>query len=307
MAPDLQFLEAARSYRDELIAAGLLFPTGVPGVVGRSGEFEDTLERIDALVTRYGAADHATVMRFPPILNKVTFEKSEYLKSFPQLAGTVHSFNGTDADHRALLHGVEASADWAHGLPSTDVVLTPAACYPVYPAVAGVLPVGGRIVDVLSFCFRHEPSDDPARLQAFRMREHVRIAAPAQVAAWRTVWFERAEQFTNQLGLEARVEVANDPFFGRGGKLLAVNQRDQQLKFEVVAPIASAEYPTAIISLNYHQDHFGHLFGISTADGAIAHTACVGFGLERITLALYRRHGIARDRWPAEAREALGL
>ncbi len=307
MAPDPRFLEAARAYRDELVAAGLLIPTGVPGVMGRGGEFEDTLDRVDALVTRFGASDGATVMRFPPILNKLTFEKSEYLKSFPQLAGTVHSFNGDDAAHRALLHGVEAGTDWARDLPSTDVVLTPAACYPVYPAVAGVLPANGRIVDVLSFCFRHEPSDDPARLQAFRQREHVRIASPEQVASWRNTWFERADQFTAALQLDARVEVANDPFFGRGGKLLVVNQRDQQLKFEVVAPIASSEWPTAIISLNYHQDHFGHLFGITTDDGATAHTSCIGFGLERITLALYRKHGFARERWPDGTRKVLGL
>lgn len=307
MAPDPRFLEAARAYRDELITAGLLIPTGVPGVMGRGGEFEDTLDRIDALVTRFGAPDGATVMRFPPILNKLTFEKSEYLKSFPQLAGTVHSFNGDDAGHRALLHGVEAGTDWALNLPSTDVVLTPAACYPVYPAVTGVLPANGRIVDVLSFCFRHEPSDDPARLQAFRMREHVRIASPEQVASWRHTWFERADQFTAALQLDSRVEVANDPFFGRGGKLLAVNQRDQQLKFEVVAPIASSEWPTAIISLNYHQDHFGHLFGITTDDGATAHTSCIGFGLERITLALYRKHGFIREQWPEGTRKALSL
>ena len=96
------------------------------------------------------------------------------------------------------------------------------------------------------------------------------------------------------LGLEARADVASDPFFGRGGTLLADSQRDQRLKLEIVAPIASDEHPTAIISLNYHQDHFGALFGITTADGAVAHTSCVGFGLERLTLALYRRHGFTR-------------
>ena len=66
-----------------------------------------------------------------------------------------------------------------------------------------------------------------------------------------------------------------------------------------MAPIGSDERPTAIISLNYHQDHFGHLFGIRTADGEVAHTACVGFGLERIALALYRRHGFDRATWSA--------
>ena len=101
--------------------------------------------------------------------------------------------------------------------------------------------------------------------------------------------------------------MASDQFFGRGGKLLAVSQRDQRLKLEIVTPVGSDERPTAMISLNYHQDHFGHLFHIGTADGEVAHTACVGFGLERIALALYRRHGFTRTAWPLAVRAALGL
>ena len=34
-------------------------------------------------------------------------------------------------------------------------------------------------MDVFSYCFRHEPSVDPARMQMFRMREFVRIGEPA--------------------------------------------------------------------------------------------------------------------------------
>jgi seryl-tRNA synthetase len=71
--------------------------------------------------------------------------------------------------------------------------------------------------------------------------------------------------------------------------------------------VGSDEQPTAIISLNYHQDHFGNIFGIRTADGATAHTACVGFGLERIALALFRQNGFDRARWSRSTREALGL
>ena len=53
--------------------------------------------------------------------------------------------------------------------------------------------------------------------------------------------------------------------------------------------------------------HFGALFDITTADGGVAHTACVGFGLERLTLALYRRHGFARAQWTSPVRVALEL
>ena len=298
---------AQRAFRDDLLRHGLLIATGVPGVYGRSGEFEDTVERIDRVMAGVGAGDGAEVMRFPPILNRTHFERSGYLKSFPHLAGTIHAFAGTEQAHRELLQAAEHSSDWSATFSPTPVVLTPAACYPVYPALSGTLPSGGRLVDVMSYCFRHEPSDDAGRMQMFRMHEHVRLADPATVVAWREMWLVRAKSFTEALGLDTHCTVASDPFFGRGGKLLAVNQRDQRLKLEIVAPIGSDECPAAIISLNYHQDHFGELFGIRTADAAVAHTSCVGFGLERIALALYRRHGFDRTQWSSPAREALGL
>ena len=87
--------------------------------------------------------------------------------------------------------------------------------------------------------------------------------------------------------------------------MLAANQRDQALKFELLVPITSTERPTACCSFNYHQDHLGHAFDLKTADGATAHTACVGFGLERITLALLRHHGFDPEAWPEAVRRAL--
>jgi seryl-tRNA synthetase len=294
-------------FRDTLLRSGLLIPTGVPGLYAYSAEFEDTVERVDRLVAAQGVDDGAEVMRFPPILNRAHLERSGYLESFPHLAGSVHSFGGGERAHRELLQAVEEGREWSAGLPPTAVVLTPAACYPVYPILTGTLPAAGRLVDVMSYCFRHEPSDDAGRMQMFRMHEHVRVTDRTSAMAWRDSWVERAKRLTARLGLDAAPEVAADPFFGRGGKLLAVNQRDQRLKLEILTPVANDEQPTAIISLNYHQDHFGRLFGIRTAGGTVAHSACVGFGLERIALALYRRHGFDRAWWLPSAREALGL
>ncbi len=298
---------SAAEFRDELLAHGLLIASGVSGVYGRSAEFEDTVERVDRLVTAIGSADRPELMRFPPIINRKDFERSGYLKSFPQLAGSVHSFAGSEHEHRELLDAVESGREWGDGLPHAGVVLTPAACYPVYPLLQGQLPPGGRLVDVMSYCFRHEPSDDAGRMQMFRMHEHVRASDPESVTAWREMWIVRAERVTDRLGLQVSLQPASDEFFGRTGKLLAVNQRDQGLKLEMVAPIGSLERGTAILSLNYHQDHFGRLFGIHTADGTVAHTGCVGFGLERMALALYRRHGFTRAAWPSSVREALNL
>jgi len=86
--------------------------------------------------------------------------------------------------------------------------------------------------------------------------------------------------------------------------MLANNQRQQGLKFEALVPIASPE-PTAVSSFNFHQDHFGLSFGIQLHDGTVANSACLGFGLERITLALFRAHGMDIGDWPLEVRSRL--
>ena len=308
MSDDL--LNAQNDLARALVEARLLLPSGVPGLFGRGTVLEDVIERIDALVVRTAEGDGARAerWRFPPILPRALLEKSEYLSAMPQLAGSVHAFDGTVQDHQKLLARVHGGEDYGDLQKQTDVALVPAACYPVYPIVAsdGPLREGGRLVDVFSYCFRHEPSPDPARLQSFRMHEYVRIAPDADDArAFRDGWIDRGLLLLRGLGLAAERAPANDPFFGRAGKLLAVNQRDQELKFELVCPITSAEKPTALASANYHQDHFGSLFGITNADGTTAHTACVGFGVERVAIALFKTHGIDVAAWPVDVRARL--
>lgn len=296
-----------RSYLDQLLEGGVLLATGVAGVYGKSRLFEQVLQGFDSYVSDMGIDQRAEVFRFPPVINRKEFEKSDYLKSFPHLTGTVHGFRGTERDHADLLGRLERGDDWTQHFHSTDVVLTPAACYPVYPAAAGVLPAAGRLFDVQSYCFRYEPSDDPARMQMFRMHEYVRAGSPDQVRAFRDLWLERAQEMLRAVGLEAEAVIANDPFFGRGGAMLAANQRDQSLKFELVVPITSPEARTAVVSCNHHQDHFGGAFGINTESGEPAHTGCVGFGLERITLALFKVHGLELADWPTPVRTLLGV
>jgi seryl-tRNA synthetase len=296
---------AEATFLAELIEHRLLIPTSVPGLFGRGTAFEDVIERFDDYVTRSAADDGAERLRFPPVVTRADLEKSEYLKSFPQLAGSVFSFTGTSSDHQRLLDLIHEGKDWSQYQTITDVVMTPAACYPLYPMCSGTLRDGGRLFDVLSYCFRHEPSPDPARMQLFRQREFVRICAPGEALPWRDRWLERGLELLTAVGLPVASDVANDPFFGRGGKMLSINQRDQKLKYEVLIPICSSEQPTAILSVNCHLDHFGLLFGIRMPDGAPAHTACVGFGLERIALALLKTHGLLPKKWPSAVRGLL--
>ncbi len=82
---------------------------------------------------------------------------------------------------------------------------------------------------------------------------------------FRARWMKRAEGFAGQLGLPYRIEQASDPFFGRGGKLMAMSQVEQELKFELLVPVHSEEQPTACMSFNYHRDHFGTTWNLHTA------------------------------------------
>ena len=70
-------------------------------------------------------------------------------------------------------------------------------------------------------------------------------------------------------------------------------------------PVTSVERPTAIMSFNYHQEHFSSKFGIRSSDDALAHTACLGFGMERIVMALFKTHGFVPGAWPAAIRQKL--
>ncbi len=296
-----------RTFLDRLFDHGLLMRTGVDGLYGRSGAFESVVDAVDRMISGLGAADGAEIMRFPPGMNRQIFERSGYLKGFPNLAGTVHSFCGNEAEHADLLACVDAGQDWTGGQAATEIVLTPAACYPLYPLAAqrGAFPAEGRLFDLQSWCFRREPSLEPTRMQMFRMREYVRMGSPDQVLAFRESWLARGEAMIRDLGLPLAIDVANDPFFGRAGRMLANNQRAQGLKFELNVPVNSLDKPTACLSFNYHQDHFGTTWELRQADGEVAHTACVGFGMERITLALLRHHGLDLAAWPESVRARL--
>jgi seryl-tRNA synthetase len=302
-------METQASFRTRLLEAGILFPTGVDGLWGRNGTFEQVFDGLERAITAAGADHGAEVMRFPPAMSQATFEKSGYMKNFPHFAGTIHCFCGDDRDHYKLMGQMERGENWMEKQEPSGLVLSPAACYSVYPIVAkrGVLPAEGALVDVSSYCFRHEPSQEPTRLQLFRMREYVRIGTREQVMEFRQEWITRGEAFARSLGLPFEVDVANDPFFGRAGKLMADNQRSQNLKFELLVPINDGAGPTACLSFNYHMTYFGDTWEMKTPSGEAAQTACAAFGMERLVLALLRHHGFDPAAWPADVRKTLGF
>lgn len=301
-------------FRGRLVEAGLLIETGNEGLYACGAEFERILRAVDDVISRAGdsAADLTpdgngyVLHRFPPVFPRASFEKTDYIESFPDLTGVIHTFTGDSRDHRHLLADRAADRDWDHHLSPGDTVLVSSACHPLYDLLPRDIPEDGVAAEVNGYCFRHEPSPDPMRLQAFRMHEYVRVGTPEQASTFRSEWVDRTVTLLEGLGLEVAAVPANDPFFGRAGKLLANEQLANDLKTEIVVHVYGAEHPeNAIASCNLAEDHFGRNFGLTLSDGRAAHSSCVGFGLERITLALLSNHGLDPLRWPTTVREVL--
>ena len=301
---------AAGTPADPLAHIGerLFRPMGVDGVYARTELYAHVVERLEGYITRQ-RDPKAEIMRFPPVMSRKQLEKSGYLKSFPNLLGCVCALHGSEASIRSAVDRYDDGGDWTTSVTSSDLVLSPAACYPVYPIVAtrGQLPAGGLQFDIEADVFRHEPSRSLDRLQSFRMREFVRIGSPREILEFRESWMAKAPLLAGDLGLPFTIDVANDPFFGRVGQVMAVSQRQQALKFELLIPYYPGASPTACMSFNYHREHFGQVWGIHDDKGELAHTSCVAFGIDRLAVALFAIHGLDLLKWPAVTRAAMAL
>jgi seryl-tRNA synthetase len=281
---------------------------GVNGVVARTAMYEQVIENMARLISSQ-RDERAEVLRFPPVMSRAQVEKMGYLKSFPNLLGCVCALHGSEAEISQAAGRHEAGGEWTTSLTPSDLVLSPAACYPIYPIAAarGPVPVEGYIFDIAADVFRHEPSTNIDRFQSFRMREYVRIGSPEDVLQFREVWMKKATAIADSLGLTYTLEQASDPFFGRVGQMKAVAQLQAALKFELLIPVRKGAAPTACMSFNAHKDHFGQIWDMKLASGELAHSGCVAFGMDRLAVALFATHGLDVQQWPTGVKEALSL
>lgn len=207
-------------------------------------------------------------MYFPPLEPRDQFRKTDYLASFPQLTGSVDVFTGGDKEHRELLKVYEGSDEWADALTPSGLMMVPATCHNVYPRFAGPLaePV---VVETKAWCFRHEPELDPMRMVCFRIHEEVYIGTAEGAVEHREQWMTNLVEIFTELGVQVTTDVANDPFFGRAGRIMASGQKSEALKFEVLTNIYD-DRQTAVASGNAHRTHFGENFDIALPDGSLA-------------------------------------
>lgn len=299
---------AQADLRNRLIEAGRIVPQPAKGLWAFDDDFERVLEGVDALVHAMEPTTGIKRMTFPPIFDQATFVKTGYMQSFPQLIGSVDVFLGDSKGHRTMLAAKDAGEDWTTHLVPGHLNLVSAPCHQIYAMLADSTLSGPAKYEVWNRCFRHEPSDDPMRLVSFRMREKVCVGTPEQAVEHRELGMQVGPELLRSIGLQIEVVPANDPFFGRAANIFAQGQIDAGLKYEFECKVYGEHNSgTALGSSNYHNDHFGLDFQITADNGETAHSSCIGFGLERVTVALFATHGVDIREWPAEVRTRLGL
>ena len=250
-------------FRTALLDDGVLLATDVDGDLRAVGHLRVGGRRHRPMVLRVGADQDALSVRFPPVMPWSNFVQNGYLESFPDQMGSIHTFRGDEqAPRRARARRRGGGGPCA------------AARVDRHGAVPGRLPPAVP-----------DPGRDAARRRATSSRSTATASAtsraptrsacrpsastttstsarPTAPGPTGTAGSSAASRCSASLGLAVESVVANDPFFGRPGRMLAANQRNEELKYEIVAPVFAEGRPTAISSSNCHLDHFSRPFGI---------------------------------------------
>ena len=151
---------------------------------------------------------------------------------------------------RVCVQAAEAGGDWSAAFPAAPRRAHPGGMLSgVSDARAARCRAGGRLVDVMSYCFRHEPSEDrrtdadvpDARARPRGRRRHGR-------SAWREEWLRRAGAFIARRSGSTRAQDVAVRSVLRPRRPAARRRisASSGSRSRSLVPIASDERPTAI-------------------------------------------------------------
>jgi hypothetical protein len=263
--------------------------------------------------------------RHPATLSAAVLGKTGYLRSFPHQATFAVGLDPARLDDFAADPGQDPRPMLG---PATEI-LTPAACYHLYPAHEGQALGGPLYLTTVNTCYRREREYLPLRRQwSFTMREIVCLGTQEEAARFACRTQAAANLLCELSGLPVEWRQATDPFFRPQENPAYLLQKLTPVKHEATYR-GSDERDLAIASVNLHFDHFGEAFGITrygaagisggttppnppgkhagTSGGTTppnppgkhaAHSACVAFGIERWLFAITDAYGPHPEGWP---------
>jgi seryl-tRNA synthetase len=298
---------------EQLVQRGWVTPS-LAGTHLYRGLFNELFHALDWQFRREALRLDAEEHKFPALIPLPTLAQAGYLASFPHNANfichlpehaeAIDAFKARLAAAGAAQKNQAAPAipcDCAAGQPA-DAALAPTVCYHFFQLHAERTLAADRLLTATacSSCFRFEGRSMRGlrRLREFNMREIMVLGPAPAVLSRRALLLEVQHRMLERSGLRAVVRTASDPFFLDEYDKKRLFQLSFDLKYEVQAWLPEEDEWLAIGSVNYHQDHFGQSFKIQLSNGEHAHSACLGFGLDRWCLAIFAQHGLETEHWP---------
>jgi len=257
------------------------------GVVGLSGKLLELFRffesRFLALAKTYGAEEQ----HYPVLVPKRVLTEVGYFGHFPQHITFCSHLPGSLPVLEAFAAEAKDDPDAVRireRLDEPEHVLTPAVCLPCYRRQRGVVLADGEVktLTMQNHVFRYEGRRfrPLQRGWDFTVRDIVFFGSGEDLTRLRAEVMEHAIALCRELGLAATIELANDPFFLDTSRDKAVYQRMGEVKYELLFPLRDGG-SLAASSFNLHRDFYTSIYGTRRANGELAESACMGFGIER--------------------------
>jgi seryl-tRNA synthetase len=290
----------------ELAASGdvQVLGAGLTGLRGRllalfrffEREFRDMAREFDAEENHY-----------PVLVPSEILAELGYFDHFPQhvtfcshLPDSLPVLESISTDTRT---GAGSLAEKLDGrLAAPRHVLTPGVCMPCYRQQRGVVLQPGEIrtLTMQNHVFRYEGASFRPLTRAwdFTVRDIVFFGSDEDVQRLRVEVMKRAMALCRELDLAVTIELANDPFFLDVSRNKAIYQRMREVKYELLFQLPYRGEALAASSFNLHRDFYTSVYDTRRADGSLAESACMGFGLERWLYGFLSQKGLDPRGWP---------
>lgn len=260
----------------ELIEKEYIMSTG-PGLYIFKGPLVQILDVINNEVLKITDSLNAERCEVPTLISWENAKRSEYLKSFSNLALMMK----THEDEHGHFKGIAC----------------PSICYHYFSAMHKKTVKSNFCVTVKGCVTRNEKDekDDLSRLTNFTVRDIVFYGTKEYLTESLSIMKEKATQlFADKFDLSFSVMTANDPFFGNDEEVQekVEAQLFLQSKYEFQAELPFKGTTLSIGSINNHGQIFYDRFDIKSAEPGLRFSGCVGWGYERILFAILAQKGL---------------
>ncbi|MBE2280959.1 MAG: hypothetical protein IAE91_11250, partial [Ignavibacteriaceae bacterium] len=255
---------------------------------GRTAAIFDILDGLfrEFFLIKYKARDIKT----PSIISSNVIKKAGYFET-----GCQHiSFVAPISNDPYILEEFSKISDYSSVnlfkyLKTPKDVLNPAMCLHCYPLFENhTLDEPIKVMTLMGSCFRDESGNlnNSERLNEFKMREVVYFGEEQLLKIIHNELIDFLINFGKFFELNFKLEVSNDIFFNDNAEKQLFSQLITNNKIEFQVYIKDLNKYIACASINKHGSHFSEAFNIKGSTGDFASTMCIGFGLDRLYLAL---------------------